>query len=399
MAEKSTGIPQDYDPFASLVTRAPTAADPFAPASPAPYSAMASDIGDLGIRDASQPGGNSIDELFGLGGSSSDPMAALDKVSPASGTMLPGGAGESVDPMAFFGGAEAPRGAGAAASNHTPEIYSAFTAPQSFAAPVVSTGDQQAMEAVLASVTPVKAAPPNTVRATQPIFVATQKMTAPSAASLQVNPASGTVMGQGQSANQAELVAAMMEGLGAEVVLDDGLTEEFMYRLGSLVRESVQGTIELLQARAASKREVKASSTVIMERNNNPLKFCPDSKVAMLYLLSGKLNPSFMPPMLAMRDAINDLKSHQVGVMAGTRAALEGVIARFEPEQLESRLSKKGVMDSIIPGARKAKLWDVYTQMYTEIAEEVSDDFHAIFGRAFLQAYEEQTELLKKNMT
>ena len=96
-------------------------------------------------------------------------------------------------------------------------------------------------------------------------------------------------------------MAAFCEGLGSPLNLPDGVTEEFMFRMGGLVREAVSGTVDLLNARAVTKREVKASATVIMERNNNPLKFSPDAKTAMLYLVSGRLNPAFMPPIARRR--------------------------------------------------------------------------------------------------
>ena len=65
------------------------------------------------------------------------------------------------------------------------------------------------------------------------------------------------------------------------------------------------------------------------------------------------------------------------------------------PEQLENRISKKGVLNSVLPATRKAKLWDSYIEMYKEIAKEASDDFQKLFGEAFRQAYEEQVRLLQ----
>jgi FHA domain-containing protein len=206
-----------------------------------------------------------------------------------------------------------------------------------------------------------------------------------------------TVNQAAANADQQALISALAEGLGSPLNLPQGLTEEFMFRMGGLVKEAVQGTIDLLAARAVSKREVKANATMIMERNNNPLKFSSDARSALLFLLSGQLDPAFMPPIAAMRDAHNDLRSHQFGVMAGMRAALEGVLDRFTPEELEKRLTTKGVLDSLIPATRKAKLWDLYTEMYKEIAREASDNFHKLYGQAFVKAYEEQVALLKQH--
>ena len=39
----------------------------------------------------------------------------------------------------------------------------------------------------------------------------------------------------------------------------------------------------------------------------------------------------FMAAAPAMRDAYDDLRAHQFGFLAGMRAALEGVLERFDP--------------------------------------------------------------------
>ena len=45
---------------------------------------------------------------------------------------------------------------------------------------------------------------------------------------------------------------------------------------------------------------------------------------------------------------------------------------------------------------RKAKLWELYLQHYESIRDEAQEDFHTLFGRAFLAAYEQQLERLRR---
>jgi FHA domain-containing protein len=80
--------------------------------------------------------------------------------------------------------------------------------------------------------------------------------------------------------------------------------------------------------------------------------------------------------------------------MAGMRAALAGVLARFDPEPLESRLTNQNLLDSLVPMTRRAKLWDLFVELYGDIAREAEDDFHALFGREFVRAYEAQLSRL-----
>jgi FHA domain-containing protein len=97
----------------------------------------------------------------------------------------------------------------------------------------------------------------------------------------------------------------------------------------------------------------------------------------------------------AVSDAMDDLLGHTIGTMVGMRAALEGVLGRFEPAQLESKLVGHSMLDSLLPMNRRAKLWELYLQHFEGVRAEAQDDFHNLFGRAFLQAYEEQLDRLE----
>jgi FHA domain-containing protein len=161
------------------------------------------------------------------------------------------------------------------------------------------------------------------------------------------------------------------------------------------MHESIRGTLDLLLARALTKREVRAQATVIVARENNPLKFSPTVDAAFQNLLAPK-GQGFMQPAEAMKDAYNDLRSHQFGFMAGMRAALEGVLGRFDPAQLEGRLTRKSMLSSILPGTRRAQLWELYEKLYREISKEAQDDFQTLFGKEFLRAYEAQIDKLEQ---
>lgn len=102
-----------------------------------------------------------------------------------------------------------------------------------------------------------------------------------------------------------------------------------------------------------------------------------------------------MPAEEAVRDAYDDLRSHTFGFMAGMRAALAGVLARFDPANLEAQLSARSMLDNLLPINRRAKLWDLFAERYKHISEDAEEDFHALFGKAFLRAYEEQVARLK----
>ena len=203
---------------------------------------------------------------------------------------------------------------------------------------------------------------------------------------------------QTPGADVLALATALRQGLNVEGLPPEALvlTPQLMRLLGQIVHESVRGTVDLLVARAALKREIRAEVTMIVSRENNPLKFSPSVDVAMSHLL-GPTARGFMAPDRAMRDAYEDLRAHQFGFLAGMRAALEGVLKRFDPAVLEGKLSQKSVLSSLLPGSRKARMWDVFNDLYRQISPEAADDFHELFGKEFLRAYEEYIDQLAKD--
>jgi FHA domain-containing protein len=216
---------------------------------------------------------------------------------------------------------------------------------------------------------------------------------APAGVSRATAPAAAT---PAASALADRLLREFLTGAGTpDLEMPAGLTPQLMNIIGQMLRESTQGTLDLLRARALLKRELRADVTMIAERENNPLKFSPDIQAAMKHLLAPQ-ELGFMTPLRAMKDAHNDLRAHEFGFMAGMRAALAGVLARFNPEQLESRLAEGSGLDNFLPMNRKAKLWDAFVSLYQDLSREAEDDFHTLFGKEFLRAYAAQIAKLEE---
>jgi type VI secretion system FHA domain protein len=194
------------------------------------------------------------------------------------------------------------------------------------------------------------------------------------------------------------LLRALLQGAGIGDARVRALTPEMMESIGQLLREAIQGTLDLLRARGLTKSEMGADVTMIMPLDNNPLKFSPTVGAALIHLLAPSM-PGFMPPVRAMRGAYDDLRAHQVGFLAGMRAALDEVLARFAPDELEKRLSDPTVLDSVLPMSRRAKLWDLFVQRYGDVAGEAREDFNAAFGKAFRRAYDAQVRKLRTEGT
>jgi predicted component of type VI protein secretion system len=201
---------------------------------------------------------------------------------------------------------------------------------------------------------------------------------------------SGTTVGAGSAASSTDaLLAALLRGAGVrDLAIPGGLTPQFMEELGAVMRETLRGLLDLLAARALAKREVRADATIIVAQDNNPLKFAPSLEAAISHLLMPRPGQGFMPPLRSLADARTSLRSHQEGFVAGMRAALAAVLARFDPAKLEERLTQSSNGGSLLPMNHKAKLWNLYEHLYGEISREAETDFHFLFGEEFLRAYQ-----------
>ncbi|UVH48759.1 type VI secretion system-associated FHA domain protein TagH [Pseudomonas sp. CBSPBW29] len=192
-------------------------------------------------------------------------------------------------------------------------------------------------------------------------------------------------------ANHPDLLQAFLRGAGLDQLrLDKAEAEAQMESIGRSYRLMVEGLIDVLRARSSLKGEFRMQQTVIQPVENNPLKFAPNADEALLLLLRHS-NQAFMAPDVAVRDSFDDLRAHQLAVMAGVEAAIKHLLTRFEPAQLEERMGKPGGLSSIFNGSRQAQYWQQFTELYSNISREAQEDFQDLFGREFSRAYEEHS--------
>ncbi|MFX1678574.1 type VI secretion system-associated FHA domain protein TagH [Mitsuaria sp. CC2] len=192
-----------------------------------------------------------------------------------------------------------------------------------------------------------------------------------------------------------EVAAALAQGLGLPRDQLPALTPDLALLIGELLRDAVAGTVDMLHARATLKREVQAAATMIATRDNNPLKFSPNVDVALRHLLQPTVS-GFLAPRAAMRDAVDDLRAHQVGLVAGMQGASSRVLRRLAPERMAERLRAPSLLDKALPMNRKAALWERFVDEYERLGQEADEAFQAAFAQAFRAAYEEHFETLRQ---
>jgi FHA domain-containing protein/type VI secretion system protein len=191
-----------------------------------------------------------------------------------------------------------------------------------------------------------------------------------------------------------EVLVSLLRGLGLPDLQLKRPAAETAEIVGAMLREATAGTIDVLMARALTKKESRIDMTMLSVRANNPLKFFPNAEGALTQMLTGAM-PGYLEPVEAMAGAFDDLRAHELAVIAGMRAALGAVLQRFDPAAIEARLSVPTVLDKVLTSSRKAKLWDRLVEVYGEIVREADDDLQRLYGEKFSQAYEEQVARLR----
>ena len=186
-----------------------------------------------------------------------------------------------------------------------------------------------------------------------------------------------------------EPLAAFFAGLDTG---DPGQVKDpdaLLHDAGALLRVLTAGLTDTMMTRASFKSELRLGVTTIRRTENNPFKFSVSPEEALERLLL-RPNPGYLAPRDAAREAFEDIQAHEMAMIAGLRAALRALLARFEPSALEARLQAASGLDKLLPMARKSRYWDQFTLTYGQVAADATEDFMQLFGEAFARAYEDQ---------
>ncbi len=166
--------------------------------------------------------------------------------------------------------------------------------------------------------------------------------------------------------------------------------------LGTILRLVVEGTIDVLRARGDIKSEFGLEVTRLKSSENNPLKFSANAEDALGSLLQRR-NPAYLPPVEAFRDAYDDIRAHQMAMLAGMRAGFEHVLSRFDPTQLQPEFDRTAKRGGLLAKSAKSRYWEMFEEHFHELTGDRERAFRKLFGEDFAAAYERQLEALKRS--
>jgi type VI secretion system protein ImpI len=134
---------------------------------------------------------------------------------------------------------------------------------------------------------------------------------------------------------------------------------ELAAQLGSMLRIVTENLMQLLSARAQTKRLARSSShTMVRAIDNNPLKFAPSAEEA-LRIMFGPTTRSYLNTQRAVEQSFEDLKSHQIKTYSAMQHALSMLMGDLAPQAIEQATEDDRGIASLLT-SRKAKLWEAY---------------------------------------
>jgi len=197
-----------------------------------------------------------------------------------------------------------------------------------------------------------------------------------------VQPSSATIVN-----TDGQLLKAFLQGAQiANKDIDFTNPVEKMTRIGTMFRQFVESTVNVMRSRAEFKSLFRVSVTTIKKANNNPLKFAVTTDEALKHLISDGQG-GFKGSVESIDEGFSDLLNHQLAMQAGIQASLAEILRQFDPATIEKQYSEGLILQ------KKSKCWEKYNRVHADLSETAVDEF---FGDAFSAAYELQMRALKK---
>jgi type VI secretion system FHA domain protein len=171
----------------------------------------------------------------------------------------------------------------------------------------------------------------------------------------------------------------------------ESVTPELADTLTQILRESIQGLLELQQQREAMKESFRLSVTKFKSAENNPLRFSANVEDA-LYNLLVKRNPAYLAPAAAVTSSFKDAQWHQTAMQHAINTAFFNMMQQFDPQRFGTATSKRWSLF----GNQENAAWQQYNKQYAELRKQSDGGFTALFGSAFAHAYQEELDRLRQ---
>jgi type VI secretion system protein len=191
-------------------------------------------------------------------------------------------------------------------------------------------------------------------------------------------------------------VEALCRGAGIDPAsLPPDTANQLLTLAGQMLRETVLGLMDSLKARSDLKSRLRLNQTTIQPGENNPLKFSASVDEAVLKLLDPH-SSRYLGPIEAIRESFADVRAHQTALTSAIQAAIDEVMNRIEPGELQERFDRGLKRGPLLGATNKMKYWDLYTEFYQVLNQRGEQGLPTLFAEELARTYAEKVAPKKK---
>lgn len=159
---------------------------------------------------------------------------------------------------------------------------------------------------------------------------------------------------------------------------------------GQLLRETILGLMDLNQSRNEFRNRFRMAPPPA-DAAESAWTFTQGVEQTLVRLMTTTSTRS--GSLEGMRENFRDLKAQNTATLAAMRSALEEMLARFDPKELEERF-ERGAKRGVFGTQNKAKYWEFYAELFAGLSQSPPDGFPHLFVEAFGKAYEAKLRAL-----
>jgi type VI secretion system protein ImpI len=156
---------------------------------------------------------------------------------------------------------------------------------------------------------------------------------------------------------------------------------QLMERMARVFAVTVKSLAQAMEGRRRFAREFEVEATKIFAWTPNRIKLAEDADEIATYLLDPRKS-QIDAAVKDLEGAFQDLALHQLGLMAGLKACLRGLLAELDPASIE-KSAKEGSGRLKRGGAP----WDRFKEKHRQLSEEEVNVFERILAPHFATGY------------
>jgi type VI secretion system protein len=165
-----------------------------------------------------------------------------------------------------------------------------------------------------------------------------------------------------------------------------------------LILSLLQGLIDERQTRAQVAAELRLRAFPLTPTEPNPLRHAVNAQDAMRLMFSSP-DITRMSAAQAIADAFEELRAHQLATCSAIQIAFQSMLSRFDPQALEELFERRLKNAGVLPIGSRFRYWQLYIELFEQLASDPDGGFQKLFGEAFAGAYESHLTTLKGRRT